>query len=86
MTWEETKKLFRITIEKKDNFFNYEKEYIRKYIIKSKTLNTNMQWLVRNDTIDVCFMNGMTEEELVARRIIKEFQLEKYLGEQIQIN
>jgi hypothetical protein len=86
MTWEETKKLFRITIEKKDNFFNYEKEYIRKYIIKSKTLNTNMQWLVRKDTIDVCFMNQMTEEELVARRIIKEFQLEKYLGEEIQIN
>jgi hypothetical protein len=86
MTWEETKKLFRITIEKRDDFFNYDKEYIRKYIIKSKTLNTNMQWLVRNDTIDVCFMNGMTEEELVARRIIKEFQLEKYLGEQIQIN
>jgi hypothetical protein len=86
MTWEETKKLFRITIEKKDNFFNYEKEYIRKYIIKSKTLNTNMQWLVRKDTINVCFTNGMTEEELVARRIIKEFQLEKYLGEEIQIN
>jgi hypothetical protein len=75
MTWKEVVNLLKIRIEE-DLFTEF-----KRYEVYIPSFNKKAQYIYTDDLII-----WYTPENWIKHKIIKDFELEKWLGEQIQIN
>jgi hypothetical protein len=81
MTWEEVKKLLNIKIYKET------REYGNLYVeVRMDCFNKKGYYMFSEDAILYNRVAGFTLDTMIQRNIIKDFELNKWVGEQIQIN
>jgi hypothetical protein len=81
MTWEEVTKILNIKIEKKT------RENGNLYVeVKMDCFNKKGHYMFSEDMIYENQLSGITFETILQHKIIKDFELTKWVGEQIQIN
>jgi hypothetical protein len=85
MTWEDVKKAFKIQITEHESEYKYHCK-TRVFEAYVPFLNKRMMWKVSDvDFNTYCWGHDLDDEGVVAKRIIREFELEKYIGETIEI-
>jgi hypothetical protein len=81
MTWEEVTKLLNIKIYKET------REYGNLYVeVRMDCFNKKGYYMFSEDAILYNRVAGFTLDTMIQRNIIKDFELNKWVGEQIQIN
>jgi hypothetical protein len=81
MTWQEVKKLLNIKIDKKT------REHGNLYVeVKMDCFNKKGYYMFSQDMLYQNELSGITFETIIKHNIIKDFELNKWIGEQIQIN
>jgi hypothetical protein len=81
MTWEEVTKLLNIKIYKET------REYGNLYVeVRMDCFNKKGYYMFSEDAILYNRVAGFTSDTMIQRNIIKDFELNKWVGEQIQIN
>jgi hypothetical protein len=81
MTWEEITKILNIKIDKKT------RENGNLYVeVKMDCFNKKGYYMFSEDMVNHNRLSGITFDTILQHKIINDFELNKWVGEQIQIN
>lgn len=79
MTWEQIQKLFKIEIEQ--SLIPNQKLEVR---VKIESMNKKGHYMFSYDIIDYNNSYGVDTDDLIKKKIIQDFELEKWVGEKIK--